>query len=157
MKTFILNIKEVVPISAKLSIKFVKKGAKVPRKRTPPVGIFHHASDWVLLVDLNSNYYFSVCTAFTLLRPDITIFSDNLRKVIVTELTCPCEENMESWHSTKINKYLALKTIIESNGQCVKFFAVEVGARGDTALNLFYAVLKNWVSIIILTGTLLKN
>ena len=37
---------------------------------------------------------------------------------------------MESWHSTKINKYLALKTIIESNGWCVELFAVEVGARG---------------------------
>ena len=30
LKTFILNIKEAVPISAKSSIKFVKKGTKVP-------------------------------------------------------------------------------------------------------------------------------
>ena len=37
---------------------------------------------------------------------------------------------MESWHSTKINKYLALKTTIESNGWSVELFAVEVGARG---------------------------
>ena len=37
---------------------------------------------------------------------------------------------MQSWHSTKINKYLALKTVIESSGWCVEFFAVEVGARG---------------------------
>ena len=28
---------------------------------------------------------------------------------------------------------------------------------GDTALNLFYAVLRNWVSAILLPGTLLKN
>ena len=49
---------------------------------------------------------------------------------ICIELTCPCEENMQSWHSTKINKYLALKTVIESNGWCVELFAVEVGARG---------------------------
>ena len=54
---------------------------------------------------------------------------NGLRKVILIELTCPCEENMESWHSTKINKYLALKTVIESNGWCVELFAVEVGAR----------------------------
>ena len=109
---------------------FVKKGAKVPRKRTPPVGILHHASDWVLLADLNSNYCFPVHIAFTQLRPEITIFSNSLRKVILIELTCPCEENMESWHSTKINKYLALKTVIESNGWCVELFPVEVGARG---------------------------
>ena len=37
---------------------------------------------------------------------------------------------MESWHITKINKYLALKTTIESNGWSVELFAVEVGARG---------------------------
>ena len=112
LQTFISNIKEAVPISAKSSVMFVKKGAKVHHKRTPPVGILHYVSDWVLLADLNSNYCFPVHIAFTQLRPDITIFSNSLRKVILIELTCPCEENMESWHSTKINKYLAVKTVI---------------------------------------------
>ena len=130
LKSFILNIKQTVPISPKSSIKFVKKGTKVPHKRTPPVGILHQASDWVLLADIDSNYCFPIHIAFTQLRPDITIFSNVLRKVILIELTCPCEENMESWHSTKINKYLALKTTIESNGWSVELFAVEVGARG---------------------------
>ena len=37
---------------------------------------------------------------------------------------------MESWHGTKINKYSAVKAIIESKGWCVELFAVEVGARG---------------------------
>ena len=37
---------------------------------------------------------------------------------------------MEYWHSTKLNKYLALKTVIEFNGCCVELFAVEFGARG---------------------------
>ena len=111
LQTFISNIKEAVPISSKSSIMFLKKGAKVPRKRAPTVGILHHALDRVLLADLNINYCFPVCIAFTQLRPDITIFSNSLRKVILIYLTCPCEENMESWHNTKINKYLALKTI----------------------------------------------
>ena len=130
LQTSISNIKEAVPISAKSSIMFVKKGAKVRRKRTPPVGILHYASDWVLLADLNSNYCFPVHIAFTQLRPDITIFSNSLIKIILIELTCPCEENMQSWHSTKINKYLALKIVIESNGWFVELFAVEAGARG---------------------------
>ena len=52
LKTFILNIKQAVPISPKSSIKFVKKGIKVQCKRTPPVGILHQASGWGLLVDL---------------------------------------------------------------------------------------------------------
>ena len=117
-------------LGAKSFIKFVKKGTKVPHKRTPPVGILHQASYWVLLADIDSNYYLPIHIAFTQLRPDITIFSNILRKVILIELTCPCEENMESWHSTKINKYLALKATIESNGWSVELFAVEVGARG---------------------------
>ena len=96
LKTFILNIKETVPTSAEASTKFVKKGAKVLCKRSPPVGILHHASDWVLVADLNSNYCFPVNIAFTQLRPDITVFSNNLRKVILIQLTCPCKENMES-------------------------------------------------------------
>ena len=130
LKTFILNIKDTLPISPKSSIKFVRKGTKVPRKRTPPVGILHHASDWILLADLNKTHCFPVHIAFTQLRPDITICSNSLRKVILIELTCPCEENMESWHGTKITKYSALKTIIESKGWCVELFVVEVGARG---------------------------
>ena len=58
------------------------------------------------------------------------MFSNALRKVILTELTCPCEENMESWHGTRINEYLALKTTIESNGLSVEHFAVKVGSTG---------------------------
>ena len=81
-------------------------------KSTPPVSILHQASDWVLLVDLHGNHSLPNHIAFTQLRPDITIFSNALRKVILIELTCPCEKNMESWHSTKINKYLTLKTTL---------------------------------------------
>ena len=102
----------------------------MPHKRTPPVGIFDHASDWVLLAHLNSNYCFPIHITFTQLRPDITIFSNALRKVILIGLTCPCEENMESRHSSKNYKYSALKTTIESNGLSVEIFVVEVGARG---------------------------
>ena len=69
----------------------------MPRKRTP-VGILHHGSDWILLADLNKTYCFPVQIAFTQLRPDIKIFSNSLRKVILIELTYPCEENKE-WAS----------------------------------------------------------
>ena len=50
--------------------------------------------------------------------------------MILIELTCPCEENMEAWHNVKVNKYLPLKSVIENNGWSVDLFAVEVGARG---------------------------
>ena len=50
--------------------------------------------------------------------------------MILIELTCPCEENMEAWHNVKVNKYLPLKSVIENNGWSVELFAVDVGARG---------------------------
>ena len=96
LKTSISNIKETTPISAKSSITFMKKGAKVPFRRISPVGILHHASDLVLLAELNSNYCFPGHIAFTQLRPDITVFSNSLREVNLIKITCPCEENMES-------------------------------------------------------------
>ena len=120
----------MVHISAKSSIKFVTKGEKEPHKWSPPVGMLNYAPNWVLSADLNCNYFVSVHIAFIQLKPDISVFSSNLRKFIIIELTRPCEENMESWHSTKISKYLALKTIIELKDWCVEHFAVEVGARG---------------------------
>ena len=104
LKSFIANLKDAVPISAKSSIKFVRKGAKVTRKRTPSVGILHHASQWILLADRNKNCCFPVHIAFTQLRPDIRIFSSSLRKAIFIELTCRYEENMEFWHGAKIKK-----------------------------------------------------
>ena len=134
----------------------MKKGANVPGKRTPPVGILHYASGWVVLADFNSNYCFPVHIAFTQLRLDIIIFSNSLGKVILIDLTCPCEENMQSWHGTRINKYLALKTVIESNGWCVELFAVEVGARGYFPKSVL-CCFKNRVSITLVSETLLKN
>ena len=124
----------------------------MPCKRSPPVDILHQASDWLLIADFNSNYCYPVHIAFTQLTPAITIFSNNLRKAILIKLTCSCEENMESWHSTKINKYLALKTVIESNGWCVELFAVEVGARGYCSRSVFCYFKKMGFS-----NTLIRN
>ena len=141
-KSFILNIKQAVRISSKSSMKSEKKGTNVRRKGTPPVGILHQASDGVLLADIDSIYCFPVHIDFTQLRPDITIFSNALRKVTLIELTCPCEENMESWHSTKIHKYLSLKTTIESNGWSVELFSVEVSVRKYCSKSAFCCLKK---------------
>ena len=51
------------------------------------------------LPDLKSNHCFLVHIALTQLRPDITVFTNSLRKVILMELTCPYEENMVSYMS----------------------------------------------------------
>ena len=130
IRSSIKNIKSTVDSKQLIKIKFVKKGTRVKNKNSSPSGIFHQASDWVLLGDLDGSFSFPPHIAFTELRPDIIIFSNNLKRVILIELTCPCEENMEAWHNAKVNKYMPLKSVIENNGWNVDLFAVEVGARG---------------------------
>ena len=103
---------------------------RVKNKNSSPSAILHQASDWVLLGDLDGSFSFPPHIAFTELRPDIIIFSNNLKRVILIELTCPCEENMEAWQNAKVNKYMPLKSVIGNNGWNVDLFAVEVGARG---------------------------
>ena len=82
-----------------------------------------------MLGDPDGSFSFPPHVAFTELRPDITIFCDKLKRVILIELTCPCEENMEAWYKAKVNKEIPLKSVIENIGWNVDPFAVEVGAR----------------------------
>ena len=93
IRSSIKNIKSTVPASKQpIKIKFVKKGTRVKNKNSSPSGILHQASGSVLLGDLDGSFSFLPHIAFTELRPDITIFSNKLKRVILIELTCPCEE-----------------------------------------------------------------
>ena len=47
-----------------------------------------------------------VFLAVSTLRSDILLFSMSTKKVIIIELTCPCEENMRQWHEEKSQKYI---------------------------------------------------
>ena len=126
IRYFIKNIESAVPTSKQpMKIKFVKKETRVKIKNSSPNGILHQASDWVLLKDLDGTFSFLPHIAFTELKPDITIVSNKLKRVIHIELTCLCEENMEAWHNTKVNKYTPLKSVIENNGWSVDLFSVD--------------------------------
>ena len=105
IRSFIKNIKSTVPTLKQLiKRKYVKKGSRVKNKNSYPSGILHQASGWVFLGDLDGMLSFPPRIAFTELRPDITVFSNKLIRVILVELTCPCEENMEDWQYTKVSK-----------------------------------------------------
>ena len=80
--------------------------------------------------DLDSGFIFPGHIAITSLRPDLIVFCNRMKRIIIIELTCPCEENMESWHSIKLSKYLPLVDVIRRSGWSVDLFAIEVGARG---------------------------
>ena len=103
IRSFIKNTKSTVPTSKQpRKIKFVKKGTRLKNKNPSLSGILHQASDWVALVDLDGTFSFPPHIAFTELKLGKTIFSNKLKRGILIELTCPCEDNMEDWHNTKV-------------------------------------------------------
>ena len=66
-----------------MKIKFVKKGIRVKNKNSSPSRLLHQASDRVLFRDLDGSFSFPPHIAFNELRPDITNFSNKLKRVIL--------------------------------------------------------------------------
>ena len=130
LQTFLKDLKPAVVNKKVNRVHFIKAGQKPPKINRNPTGILHLASDWVILSDLSKKFVFPCQIALTDLRPDIVLYSKTSKRVILLELTCPCEENMVSWHTKKITKYSGLVHAIRTNKWFVDFFAVEVGARG---------------------------
>ena len=113
------------------SIKFVKAGEQVKKSNKKCFsGLLHVAPDWKLICNLDSKLVFPSFIAVTVLRPDMVLYSIVEKIVLIIELTCPCDENMEEWHHVKFLIYEPLSNAIKSNGWKVHLFPIEVGARG---------------------------
>ena len=119
---------------------FVKEGTRVKRKTrkvVAPSGILSKASDWKLRADFKNMSTVPVFLTPTTLRPDLVIYSKAISRVIIIELTCPCEQNFTKQHAKKTAKYCDdMVPAIVKNGWHVDFFAVEVGARGYCSTSL---------------------
>ena len=66
-------------------------------------------------------------------RPDITIWSPSLRKVIMIELTCPAEEGIDKAHQRKMARYQDLQRRVKDAEWTPILRSIEVGARGYIA------------------------
>ena len=78
----------LIPPKRLTKLAFVKAGKSVSKSKVKPTGILHLASDWVIVSDLKNSYIFPGHIALTSLRPDIVIFSNSLKRVMLIELTC---------------------------------------------------------------------
>ena len=87
LKTFTSTI-ELVVSKEQDFIKFVKKGSKVKKRLF--MWVHYTSVDWILTADLDKKYNFPFHIAYTELQPEITIYSNSAKKVIMIELTCPC-------------------------------------------------------------------
>ena len=65
----------------------------------------------------------------TPLRPDIFLVNENSREVVLFELTCPFERNIDRMHAHKEDKYAPLVADLSRNFKVFNF-SVEIAARG---------------------------
>ena len=124
------------------TINFVRSGAKFSKTNIFSEGILHLASDWIHLAKLKSDYVFPFQLAYTELHPDFALFPKSSKQAVLLEFTCPCKENMESWHSQRLNKYNPLAKVIEDNSWSFELFAVEVGSQGYSSSSLSICLKK---------------
>ena len=119
---------------------FVKKGdpkrklAKDSRPRFSQ-SIIECANDWKLLVDLDkNNVVFPPSIIATSLRPDIVLWSNRSRIVVLIELTCCAEEGIRAAQLRKETKYSELvDSINETKLWKASLYTIEIGARGLVA------------------------
>ena len=72
----------------------------------------------------------------TLLRPDLILYSQSIKRIIWWELTSPSEERIEESHELKLTRYADLKLACEAAGWSCYNMAIEVDARGFVAESL---------------------
>ena len=86
-----------------ISLSFVPAGHAVHHKQKKlQKGLLHKANDWKIIVDLEEfNYIFPPEIIPTSLRPDVVVWSNQLQRAIIIELTCAAEEGIEAAHIQK--------------------------------------------------------
>ena len=124
------------------SIRFVKEGTKIPRKKPRKASSYwNNFDDWKVLHDSRTKQYqIPPCIVSSSLRPDICLYSVKGKKVCFIELTSPAEENIQLWKIKKRQKYLDLVEEAKTNGFSACCRTIEVGARGfvsKSSLNIF--------------------
>jgi hypothetical protein len=133
------NMFDDTPIIPSLQSSFVRPGEKPrtqSRKKHTASGILQRTTDWSIYTDIAACgrtrdilYTVGGCL-FTNDRPDCVLVSHNLMSVVIIELTCPLEKNVNSQHVYKSGKYLWIKHMMGLSGWKVDIFAVEVSVRG---------------------------
>ena len=98
-------------------------------------GLIDVATDWVCQIDLRQQQtHYPPHIITTSDRPDIAVYYNSAKVVVIVELTSPAEESIEKWREIKTTKYESLAENIREGGIWKVFvFTVEVGARGFVA------------------------
>jgi len=116
---------------------FVKAGQKCKPRQVRAPTILQMTRDWRISVDLpHVSYQFPAHIAATAQRPDIVIWSEKLRTVILLELTVSYERGIADAHKRKQEKYAELVETCRSAQWKVLLRPVEVGVLGHIAFSM---------------------
>ena len=135
------NNLEQAPCNTRHFISFVKEGSQSRSYSTKPrSNILSSATDWRIMADLDGKGGFPEDIAITALRPDIIIWSESRKEVIIGELTVPWEDNIDDAHERKLTKYAELRSECRDRGWKASCYPFEVGCRGFVATSF-----KKWL------------
>ena len=114
---------------------FVLQGQALPKqKSTPVVSLLEQAVDWHITVDLPAILYkFPFHITITEKKPDLVLWSETLRTIVLLELTVPHESNVRTAHTRKNTKYTELRQACRDAGYRVELMPVEIGVLGYIA------------------------
>ena len=145
-ETIFISITQNKPLRPeRQAIAFVKAGERPKAQPGGAVGLLGTALDWQMKADLGKQLRFPQHIVETTLRPDIVLFSDSSKQVVLLELTIPWEECMDEVNERKHAKYTDL--VEGSCRWCAQCVPIEVGCRGFAARSLCKAY-----SLLVITG-----
>ena len=99
--------------------------------------------EYKITADLpNTSYNFPPTAASTDLRPDLVVWNDSQRVLVLAELTVCFETNFEDASQRKRNKYQDLLETCQASGYTTHLITLEVGSRGFVNFSGFQRFLK---------------
>ena len=123
------------PVSKCNLISFCKEGGRSLSSRSS--GVLAMANDWCMAADVGSRALFPVHVPVTSLRPDIVLWSNAARVIILIELTVPWESHVAEARERKLTKYSELVEECSTNGWKLFYMPVEAGCRGFIATSVW--------------------
>ncbi|XP_072021154.1 uncharacterized protein [Amphiura filiformis] len=130
---------DLVPTPANLSVWFLRIRRTVAmrvKSSSSRSSILSSANDWCIRADLDGKGGFPREIFITALRPDIVIWSEVGKEVIIGEMTVPWEDNIDESHERKLTKYAELRAECKDRGWKASCYPFEVGCRGFVAHSL---------------------
>ena len=114
----------------KKGINFVKEGQKMKVVKKKEKSYLDSSRDWKMQVDLDQQLRVPGHIVKTNLRPDIIMYSNSTKQVLMVELTVPWEERIGLANELKRNNYEDLRRECEMNSWRCQVWPVEIGVRG---------------------------